>query len=60
MQKNPLGTIIPETLMSFPIAIKYIPNLDMITSIGNTVNRMVQITSAMGTVTSAVSTFIRG
>jgi len=55
MQKNPLGTIVPETMMTFPAAIKYIPNLDMIISIGNNVNRMVQLTQAMGTVTSAVS-----
>jgi len=59
MQKNPLGTIIPETMMTFPAAIKYIPNLDMIASIGNTVNRMVKLSEAMGTVTSAVSNLTR-
>jgi hypothetical protein len=59
MQKNPLGTIIPETMMTFPVAIKYIPNLDMIASIGNTVNRMVKLSEAMGTVTSAVSNLTR-
>jgi len=59
MQKNPLGTIIPETMMTFPASIKYIPNLDMIISIGNNVNKMVKLTQAMGTVTSAVSNLTR-
>lgn len=59
MQKNPLGTIVPETMMTFPASIKYIPNLDMIASIGNTVNRMVVLSETMGTVTSAVSNLAR-
>ena len=55
MKKNSLGTIIPETLMTFPASIKYIPNLDYIVSIGNTVNRLVKTTTALGKTVEVVS-----
>jgi hypothetical protein len=54
MQDNPLSQILPETIITFPFAGKNIPNIDMILSIGNTLNRLVQTTTAMGHATTAV------
>jgi len=54
MKRNPIGTMVPTTIVS-PFAIEFIPNLDMIVVIGNSVNRVAQYTKAIGTATTAVS-----
>lgn len=54
MQKNPIGTLIPETLVS-PFAIEYLPNIDMILAIGNASRLLLSTTQAMGSVTNVVS-----
>jgi hypothetical protein len=58
MMTNPIGTILPETLMTFPATIKNIPNIDFIMAIGNTVNRMAQTSIAVGKATSIISTIL--
>lgn len=55
MQDNPLKAFIPPTLMTIPAGINYIPNIDYILSIGNTLNRVIRSTSAIGKVTKIIS-----
>ncbi len=58
MMTNPLSTILPETLLTFPASIKNIPNVDFIMSIGNTVNRIAQTSIAVGKATSIMSKLV--
>ena len=54
MGLNPIGTIVPETMMSFPAAIKYVPNIDFIMAIGNNVNRAAKLGMTVGTAAGQV------
>lgn len=55
MQRNAIGTLLPTTLLTFPATIEYIPNIDMILSIGNTVKRVAAVSAAVGKVTNIMS-----
>ena len=55
MKKNPIGTIMPETMMTFLASIQYIPNMDYILAVGNTVNRTVHTSIAIKNVIDIAS-----
>jgi len=58
IMKNPLAQIFPETLLTFPLSIKNIPNLNQYIEIGNSVKRIAAYAQAAGKVVTIIKNVV--